>query len=473
MKSMKQASKFQQVSVITLSAVLFTGTAALGLGALSSLGQTSLLKNAALTQESLAPLEAPLDYQTRITQGDQLFQNGNFGMAAMQYGLAISIQEENPLAYAKLGKAYLADGNPGKALEALNTATSLDPGNREYTVFKGIALLRNKDYQGAKTLLSGITDHQGALFYTGLIHAYLGEHTEAKTQLNAAKELSGTIPKQSVESILGIYAAFDAQSEGQNIYLNALLIQALINTAEFTMASDLALKTLNEESEYRDVWIMLGYSYLKQKDPVQAEDAFKQAVHLDPLKPETHYFLGVSQWDQNKFAEAENSFELALLHHFKPESQAYRKLAESQLALEKYEDALASYEHLNIIDGSTDFLLRPIWISINILKDLDRATSLAEENVTRAPNDAQSQAALAWVQLSRGEEVQASEKIQAALLLDDQSPSAHFVAGLIEESKGNIQTAQSYYNNAYQLALEDDWLRKEAANRYNTLATAS
>lgn len=473
MKSMNQASKFQQLSVITLSAVLFTGTAALGLGALSSLGQANLLKGTELAEQSLAPIKAPIDYEARIAQGDQLFDRRNFGMAAMQYGLAIPIQEENPLAYAKLGKAYLADGNAAKALEALNTATSLDPSNREYTVLKGIALLRNKDYEGAKALLSPIQDHQGALFYTGLIQAQLGDHANAKKSFEAAQKITGSIPAQNINAFLAVYTTFDAQTEGQGIYLNALLIQALLDTGEFTMASDLAVQTLNQESEYRDVWIMLGYAHLKLKEAAQAEDAFKQAAHLDPLKPETHYFLGVAQWDQKKFEDAENSFELALLHNFQPESQAYRKLAESQLALQKYEDALASYEHLNIIDGSTDFILRPIWISINILKDLDRASSFAEDNISKNPNDAQSHAALAWVKLSKGDEVEASTAINTALILDDKSPSAHFVAGLIEESKGNKQSAQSYYNNAYQLAETDDWLRTEAANRYNALATAA
>ena len=66
----------------------------------------------------------------------------------------------------------------------------------------------------------------------------------------------------------------------------------------------------------------------------------------------------------------------------------YRKLAESQLFIEDYEEAIATYEYLVKVDPyDIELFIRPLWIAVEVLEDLDRALSLAEAALENFPEE--------------------------------------------------------------------------------------
>lgn len=463
--------KSLNVGVIVLSGGLVL---ALGLGLAKGLGDlgSSQLGQSNAFQE-IQTFEAPISYETHIQKGDQFFAKGSYSMAAEEYALAIKISTENPEAYGKLGQSYEALEEPNKAYENFKRAYEISPNNPNIATHYGASLLHQGAYAEAKTLFDGITkETREKYFYLGLLSLQAKDHEGAKKNFENALQKEGVLAKTTVQSFLDAYASYNNKLDSLTLYRDALLTDALVKAKEYQLAKEFAQDVLKAEPSYRDVWTLLGYASLKMKAYQEAEDAFKEAKRLDSLKPEVHYFLGMSHFLQAEYEEAVQSFELAVLHHFEPEAELYKKLAESQVQTGAYSDALDAYEYLVKIDRSNFELFEsPVLISAQQLKDLDRALSLAEDAVDLFPKDARSFNLLAWVYLQRNELDKAEENLNKGFSLNPKLPDLHFNSGLLQEAKDNKEQAAQDFKKAYELAEEGSSLSKEAAQKYNALMT--
>lgn len=455
-----------QIGVISLSAILLLTVGVLTFSVANQFMNASLL-NETLTQPDT---ELPLSYETRLAKGDQLFEAGYYDLAASEYSIAVTIEDSAEIAYTKLGKTYLKLGSYTEALASLKRAYELSPSDASRVNYAD-AMLRNKKFDEAQALLDeGNAEHQATVFYQSILQAYQGKFDDAQSKLEKAISLSGSVPTAYLQNFQSAFQSYDAQQGGQTIFLQALLTKALIDAEEYPLAEELALKVLNTKNDYRDVWVLLGYSQLQMKKYPEAEDAFKQAKKLDAVKPETHYFLGVAHYEQSEYAEAVDSFELALLYDFSPESEAYLKMAECQTKLGKFEDALASYEYLIKIDSSSlSIFEEPLRIATQELGDLDRALTLAQESTSYFPQEAQSHAYLADIYLQRGQLEEANSTIEIAFGINPNLAEAHFTAGKIRLAQANPEGAKWEFKKAYELSKPGDELSVEAAEQYNAL----
>lgn len=455
-----------QFGIVFLSASLLVGAGVLLFTVTEELWSANVL-NVELEEDDET---ASLSYETRVAKGDQLFAAGYYEMAASEYALAIKIEPNQEGAHTKLGKTYLELGNFEEAVHELDRAYELKPSDDTGANY-AISLLRTQNYELAENVLSEASEnHQLSRFVLGMLQSFLGNYEEAKTNFSAASGLSGPVLPANIQEFQNAFTAYEAQQGGQTVYLRALLIKAMVDAEEYPMAEALALQVLNEKNDYRDVWVLLGYSQMKLKKYSEAEDAFKQAKSLDAVKPETHYFLGMAHYEQGEYAEAVDSFELALLYAFEPESEAYLRLAESQTLLGNYEDALAAYEYLVKIDQSdVSIFVEPIRLAMDIVGDLDRALTLAGEAISYFPSEATSHHLLASVYLRRGELELASTSAETALDIDPNFAEAHFTMGEIWLAKENAESAKEEFKKAYELSKPGDALSVEAAEQYNAL----
>lgn len=434
----------------------------------SDFSQTNILSN---QLSSFEKVTTPISYETRITKGDGLMSSGFYNLAASEYAFAINIQPSNPAAYAKLGRAYLALQESEKAVLQFQKALEIAPDSTEYKSLMGKALIANGQFQDAQAIFDGFTKEiQEAQYYGALLDGFYGRFEDAKRKLEKAITLVGSVPISDVERHLSVYGSFAKMQDAQKIYLQALLAEALNDTYEYKLAEAVALEVLGVKSDYRDVWILLGYAQMKSNNYNEAEESFNQAKKLDAIKPETHYFLASTHYFQEEYDEAVNEYELALLYGFKPEIEAYKKIAECNLLLQKYQDALAAYEHIIKIDSSNiDIFVKPIWIAITYLGDLDRALSLAQNAQSRFPDSAMSHNLLAWVYIERNELDKAESELEVSLSLDPGLAEAHYNAGRMHEAKGDIEKARSEYKKAYESAEPEDTIGTAAAEKYNAL----
>lgn len=460
-----------QISIIVLSSlVLLAATYFAFQYSAAQVASTNILQATDFNEE-VEQIAVPINYETRISKGNSLANAGYHALAASEYAFAINIQPENPEAYEKLGETYLALNKNEKAKEQFERAIEISPENPTYKAKYAISLMRIGDFEEAKNVLSAATVNQEVLFYSGVAETITENYEEAKTKFSAALATEGSIEATLIQNFSNAFLDYDSQKEGQSIYLQALIAKALVEAKEFALAESLSKKILDQQNDYRDVWILLGYSQLKTENYTGAEDAFKQAKHIDPVKPETHYFLANAHYFQEEYENAVTEFELALLYDFEPSSECYRKIAESNLILEKYEEALEAYEYLLQIENSSiNDYVQPVWIAITYLNDLERAFSLAQEGANYYPEAAMSYNLLGWVQVEKNQLSEAEKAIDTALKIDPNLAAAHYNQGLLREKQNKTEDAKNAFMQAYELG-NGSSIGTMAAEKYNSLIT--
>ena len=145
-------------------------------------------------------------------------------------------------------------------------------------------------------------------------------------------------------------------------------------------------------------------------------------------------------------------------------------MAESHLFLEQYEEALEAYEHVvNIDPANIDTYVKPVWISIDMVQDLDRALTLSKGAVEHFPKEAMSHNLLAWTHIERGELELASDAVDFTLHLNSKLPAGHYNKGLLKEAEGDADAAIRSYARALELAPQDDSIYYLANERYQNL----
>lgn len=466
------SSKFLvSLSVISLSVAIIGTTLWLGYQATSDFASVSVLNIDEIP--GAEEITTPLNYESFLAEGDALYMTGYYNLAGSKYALAINIQPDNPIAYDKLGKSYLQLKDYPKAVENFARASNLSPNTLAYAVNYGKSLIRIEDFDQAFDHFQSLTNEsRDVMFYRSLLSAYRDSYDSARAEIQEAANYGGDVDPAHLQAVNFAFQSFDAQQEGQTIFLKALLTKSMVDVEEFHLAEAMALKILNEQSDYRDVWTLLGYSQLKLENYEEAKQSLDQAVKIDSIKPEIHYFLGLAHYFLEEYDDAVSRFELALLYGFEPENEPYRKIAESQLFLERYEESLAAYEYLVKIEhASVDDFVRPIWLAIEMVQDLDRALTLAQESVTHFPSEAMSHNLLAWVYIEQGQLDLADAEINTTFQIDPTLAEAHFNAGLLREKQGNKEGAIWEFQKAYELAEAGSGISEQASEKYNALVT--
>ena len=226
---------------------------------------------------------------------------------------------------------------------------------------------------------------------------------------------------------------------------------------------------LREEPTYRDAWIILGYAYLTQEHYRDAQDALLKALELDPAKPETRYFLGLSYFGEDQYAAAVTQLQLAVESGYEPRVQAYQKLADVAVLAEQFDIAVKAYETVLILNSSDVTLyIRPIWLYLDKLNNADRAKELAEQAIQEHPNNAMSYNLLGWVQVAQNDLSNAEQNLNYALILDSDLAAAYLNLGWLEQKKENFEQAKEHYKRCYTLDPSGS-VGNLAANRYNEI----
>ncbi len=196
---------------------------------------------------------------------------------------------------------------------------------------------------------------------------------------------------------------------------------------------------------------------------------FEEAIELDTTKPETNYFLALAYLGQNRYEEAITYLELALVYGFEPQVQVYQKLAETYFLMQDYELATRNYEKvLELNDTDVNYFIRPIWLNMEKLGNIDKALELAEWALSSHPDEAMSHNLMGWAMISAQNYEEARTFLENALSIDKGLAAAYLNLGTIDETEGNLESAKENYKQAYTLD-QNDSVGVLAAEKYNNL----
>lgn len=197
----------------------------------------------------------------------------------------------DPALRVRLGEAYAASGNFGKAVEELNVALELDPEHTGAHLVLGMVAMMEKDYVKADTFFLKIVDiTEGSEFENVKSHRELALYYLGESALSTARyeEAVGyfkgaiRINRGSAQSYFGLGAAFKGMGE----------YDAALENLEIALAFD---------PKYPEAHYEMGQIYLAQDDRINAAVHFAEAARLVPdndLPAEALASLGsVDDWE--------------------------------------------------------------------------------------------------------------------------------------------------------------------------------
>ncbi len=412
-------------------------------------------------KEEITP-EKSYTFSELIARGDSYLKQGFVELARDEYLSAIKKDNKNTSSYIKLSNTQTLLKNYKGAILNLQEAEKIEnTQNIQILIAKNYIHLF--DFESALKILKPFKGNEEADYYLDVLNIF--------SQGKVDKEMK-ILHKDTFEKSKRLSKAFEEFrliQSGQNIFLKALIAQALIDNEDYELSINLINKILTERSDYRDSWIMLGYANINIENYTEAKNALEKAYDLDPVKAETQYFLAIALEELGDKEKAYEFYELAYKNKYEPKVHIIQKIAELSLEFEEYKKAFDLYEEfLKLNHEEVDSFIRPIWIAVSKLSDLQKAEKLAQWARSAFPMEAQSFNLLAWVEIEKGDFQRAQEFLNQAFQIDPNFSAGHYNQGRIYEKVGETEKAIKSYETAYQLD-KDGPIGKVAAEDYNRI----
>jgi tetratricopeptide (TPR) repeat protein len=409
-------------------------------------------------------LEDQYNYSERIQRGDSYLDQGFAELAQDEYLKALKQDNKNLPAYIKLAYTQEVLKNFKGALYNLRQAEKL-----ENTLAIQIAIVKNlihiSDFTAAEKILRLYEKPSSEMQYLlDILQLLKVEYWNQETQT----VLEGEFLKY--KRIQEAFDSFAVYQGGQKIFLQTLIVKALIDNADYEVALSLVDMILTQRSDYRDAWIMQGYAYLQLEDFVKSKKSLEKAYDLDTAKPETQYFLGIALEEMQQKNKALEFYHLAYKNGYEPKVHVIQKIANLSLEFGYYKEAYKLYEEKLVLSNTDiDSYVRPISIALINLSDTAKAENLAEWSRKVFPNEAQSYNLSAWVEIEKGDLLRAQSFLNQSFSFNKNFAPAYYNQGRIYEIQGNNEKALENYEKAYKNNKVGDNISEIAAQSYNRL----
>jgi tetratricopeptide (TPR) repeat protein len=195
--------------------------------------------------------------------------------------------------------------------------------------------------------------------------------------------------------------------------------------------------------------------YALLNDLPDADHWMTLAVKMDPKDPEAWYGLGRVRFTQQRFKDAADCFERALV--LDPRSvKAENNLGLSYEGLNRTDDAVAAYRKaIQWQQGSPRPSEQPLLnLGIVLLHQakLPEAEQLLVQAAAIAPHDSNIREQLGHLYLQTHQLRQAQAQFEQAIALNPQNPSLHFLLGRVYRAEGEDQKAKAEFARSEALS---------------------
>jgi len=388
-------------------------------------------------------IENDLTYTEYLNAGDQYLKNNYLEKAIENYQYAADLNPNSSYPLQKLAEAHLFNNQPNEAKNYYNNALKLNPKNLDLQLGLAQAYLNLRDFESSKNIIwqLGQTDYE-VKYYTAIILIAYRDFEGAKNIfheiVNTETDIADSL-KTNSQKFLDKFTTFSYYKEGQLVFLKTLLAKALTEVGQYEVAIPLLFEVIEEENNYRDAWIVLGYAYLNTDKILDAIDAFSQAKTLNPNKAETLFFLGLAYFANNDIENAIHYLEKADDAGFEPKEQIDLKLGDLYTIQEKYQEAEKKYESvLNKNTQNLDVFVRIVWINIDELNNPQKALTYAQKALIAHSDEAMSHNLVGWSLVALDDFKHAQEYLENALNIDPDFDAAYLNLGWMYEKKGEI-----------------------------------
>lgn len=410
-------------------------------------------------------------YRELIKKGDLYYNNEFYNLALDSYIEAGNQKPDETEPLLRIGKVHLVTKNYTQAKNVAQKILDINSHSVDGKLMLGKAYIGLEEFNDAKNILDGITtDDQDVLYYQGIIALYFGEHERGENLLrSAAENNTNSNLTEKAQNFIDALNEFRRYQAGLESHLKVLLARSYVKNNHPKMAKELLWTVLDQQRDYRDAWIILGYSYLKLSQFQEAVDALEEAKRQDPEKPQTLFYLGLAYAGNDQPEQSIENLNLALENGYEPRVHVEQKLAELYFQQQEYDKASDAYENvLSLNSTNLDYFVRPVWIYIDVLNQPKNALNLAEKAHLHHPDDPMAYNLLGWAYVANRDFINGKKNLEKAIEINENFDAPYLNLGWMYEQQKNFSKAMELYKKAYHVG-KNTSIGDLAAKRYNAL----
>jgi tetratricopeptide (TPR) repeat protein len=241
----------------------------------------------------------------------------------------------------------------------------------------------------------------------------------------------------------------DASADGHYLlgYILSHEKKATESLAEYTRAAQLRTPTANDLKMVAVDYVMLG-------DYLDADRWLTKALSWNPSDADGWYYLGRTKYNENRFAEAIDSFQKCLkldAHNVKAEDNiglSYQGLNQTEQATQAFQTAISWQS------GATGKDAQP-YLNLGMLlaeqENPEAGLPYLQEAVVLAPRNAKAHEQLgrAYLKLKRWQD--SHDELERAVQLAPNSSSLHYELGISYRDQGLKDQAQKEFDRCTEL----------------------
>lgn len=424
--------------------------------------------------EALQTLDdkAPLGEEEKLTRAKALLAQGFLSSAIQDMKELLKENPSNIEVQRLLITAYIRAQNYLEASVELEKVLQKYPSDHEFLFLLTEVRLFIGDIQRAKESLALLPEKSAEkVFYGALLSSFEGQDENAKKDLQSLQNTPEF--KEKASHLLSAYQEFSLFPEGSPNHLKALLAKRYQDLGFHALTIEKLRKTLEEIPNYRDAWLLVGYSYLSLKKYLPAQNALEKALSLDPTKAETSFYLGLTLAEIGILDQSVTQFQNAISNKYEPQKIATKKLAETLFRAKRYSESIEAYQKTLSGGGeSVDDFVRPVWISLDFLYSPEMGLGFAKQAVVEFPNEAMGYNLMGWALLEKGDYRLAEESLNRAKSINPNMAAIFLNFGKLREKEGKKEEALESYKTTFSLD-RFGAIGTQAAERYNSLLHSS
>ena len=218
----------------------------------------------------LAPFQSPADsFRRHYETAEAARRAGNFTAAETEYTAIVGEASH------EIGKVYLAQSNYPAAVDALETAATLDADANEVLVDLAIAYFHVDQYEKAETPLATVLKRDP--------RSVAGHHMLGKCLF-----MLGAFPKATAELQTALRLAPGDYDVAYTLGL------AYLKQRQLPQAKQIFARMIARLGDKAPLRVLLGRAYRETGFLAEAIVEFKRAATLDAHFPRVHYYLGLT-----------------------------------------------------------------------------------------------------------------------------------------------------------------------------------
>ncbi len=358
-----------------------------------------------------------------LRKGDLLAARGQWTLAAEEYQQSVD-QDGGLPALRKLAQAQLQKRDVNGAKLTAEAMRREGAKQEDLTLLNSIILLRTGEVQQAQTMLDAAPDSPQKAYGLALLGIIREQHDMAKQQLDIVIAGWEPVLRSYARTLKAAYDEYALFPDSPAIHVLALLGRSLAQVQECELALPLLSRVTQQQSDYRDAWIVQGYCELNTERFREALASLERAYQIDPEKPETQYFLARAYIGVGDHGNALTFLQYALQNGFTPEAEVRMSLAQEAVQTGNLTLALEQLDQLTLLQDATPEAFA-LFVTVSISSNQAKAAyQKALQGTTKWPGDASMQVQLGKAALATNRRDEADAAAKKALEIDPNNEEA-------------------------------------------------